>query len=295
MPIVRGMFQSHEIRARPVKPAPEEGDEGPAFERVEGDITRGLMVVCDHASNALPAAYGTLGLPPSQFERHIAYDIGAAQVARNVARALGVPAVLSRWSRLLIDINRDRDDPTLVMKLSDGAVVPGNREVDAAEIERRCRLYYDSYHREVDRVIDTGIEKGKPPGILSIHSFTPVWKGVVRPWHATILWDRDPRLPGALLAALKAENGLVIGDNVPYSGELKGDSMNRHGTRRGIAHGLIEIRQDLIGHEAGVASWSEKLVRIMTEIMNRGGFNEIRHYGSKSDRRRQASGQSHEI
>ncbi len=278
------MFQSHEFISRPAKPSREGDGVLPAFERVDGDICRGLLVVCDHASNALPEEYGTLGLPPSQFERHIAYDIGAAQIARNVARSLGVPAVLSRWSRLLIDINRDRDDPTLVMKLSDGAVVPGNREIDDAEIQKRCRLFYDGYHQEVDRLIDAGIERGKPPGILSIHSFTPVWKGVVRPWHATILWDRDPRLPGALLAALKAENGLVIGDNVPYSGELKGDSMNRHGTRRGIAHGLIEIRQDLVGNGAGVAEWSDKLVRIMTAILAKGGFNDIRHYGSKSDR-----------
>ena len=135
-----------------------------------------MILLCDHAGNALPSAYGTLGLPADQLNRHIAYDIGAAQVTRELAAALDVPAVMTRYSRLLIDPNRGRDDPTQIMRISDGAVIPGNRHLDDTERERRTRLYYDPYHRAIDRVIDACIASGTPPAILSIHSFTESWK-----------------------------------------------------------------------------------------------------------------------
>src|SRR5512145_2633956 len=143
-----------------------------SYSILPGRSDRGLIVLCDHADNDLPEGYGTLGLPAEQLQRHIAYDIGAAPIARALSAALDVPAALTRYSRLLIDPNRGRDDPTLIMRLSDGAVVPGNRRLDAAEREKRLRLYYEPYHRAVDAAIDRFLADGIAPVLLSIHSFT---------------------------------------------------------------------------------------------------------------------------
>ncbi len=245
------------------------GERADAFEIVAGSAGTGVILVCDHAENRFPAEYGTLGLPPHELLRHIAYDIGAAAVTRAIAGALGAPAVLSRYSRLLIDPNRGADDPTLIMRLSDGAIVPGNRHLDAAEREKRINLYYRPYHDAIHRVIDRCLAAGMPPAILSIHSFTEAWKGVPRPWHAAVLWDRDARLARPLLDALGAEGDLVVGDNEPYHGRLEGDCMWQHGTQRGLAHAIVEIRQDLIGDAAGQASWGRRMSRIMSAILDR--------------------------
>ncbi len=253
------------------------------FERVEGDMNRGLIILCDHAGNKIPDHFNNLGLSDKQLSRHIAYDIGAGDVARNLARVLGVPAILSKYSRLLIDLNRSPDDPTLIMRLSDGAVIPGNRNIGKAQANERRARYYTPYHDEITRLLDAGIANAKPPAILSIHSFTPLWKDVPRPWHATILWDKDPRLPRPMLKALRAQEGIVTDDNVPYSGELKGDSMNRHGTNRGLAHALIEIRQDLVNTPEGAAEWTQRLRKIMQDIIEQGGMNEIRFFKTKCE------------
>lgn len=231
---------------------------------LQGRADAGFVLFCDHARNAFPPGYGTLGLPPSELERHIAYDIGAAGVVRRLAALIEAPAILSQYSRLLIDLNRGEDDPTLVMRISDGAIVPGNRHLTAAERDTRVRLYYEPYHRAAAGIIDQCLAIAAPPALVSIHSFTPAWKGVQRPWHAAVLWDKDPRLAHALLGGLRmSEAGFHIGDNEPYSGALRGDTMWRHGTMRGIAHAIIEIRQDLIAGEAGQAEWAERLARIL--------------------------------
>src|SRR4029079_8511286 len=187
------------------------GQEELSYCVVPGRIDRGLILLCDHAGNAMPPGYGTLGLPPEQLKRHIAYDIGAAAVTRALAAALQVPAVLTRYSRLLIDPNRGRDDPTLIMRLSDGAVVPGNRKLDAAEREERLRLYHDPYHRTIDAIIDQCQATGVAPVLLSIHSFTESWKNFTRPWHVGVLWDRDARLAHPLLESFYAEGDLIVG------------------------------------------------------------------------------------
>ena len=160
----------------------------PGFEYIPG--TAPLLLLCDHASNALPAAYGALGLEPRLFETHIAYDIGAAHLTRTLAASYGAPAVLGRWSRLLIDLNRGRDDPTLVMKLSDGSLIPGNAAADAAEVQKRIREFHAPYHAAITREID----RLAAPVLVSFHSFTPAWKGRPRPWQVGVLWDRDGRL-----------------------------------------------------------------------------------------------------
>src|SRR6476660_4781548 len=235
---------------------------------LEGRADAGLILLCDHACNAIPPAYGTLGLPPEQLERHIAYDIGAAQVTKSLAAALDVPAVLTRYSRLLIDPNRGADDPTLIMRLSDGAVIPGNRRLDEAEREQRTRLYYAPYHRAIDAVIDQCLATGVPPVLLSIHSFTESWKEAPRPWHVGVLWDREQRLARPLLEAFYAEGDLIVGDNEPYSGQLEGDCLWQHATQRGLVNALIEIRQDLIRDAAGQAAWAGRLGRIVATILS---------------------------
>ncbi|MEO0620001.1 MAG: N-formylglutamate amidohydrolase [Pseudomonadota bacterium] len=230
---------------------------------------RGLLLLCDHASNEIPPGYGTLGLSRTDLARHIAYDIGAAEVTRLLAARLGAPAVLSRFSRLFIDPNRGVDDPTLLMKLSDGAVVPGNRTADATEVARRMSLAYAPYHDAIDAAIDSagsGKTATHPPTLLSIHSFTPAWKRAPRPWHITVLWDDDPRFARPLLAALQHEADLCVDENEPYSGRLDGDCMHRHGTKRGLPHALIEIRQDLIANADGQASWADRLARILETL-----------------------------
>lgn len=258
-----------------------------AYTLIEGRADAGYVIFCDHASNALPADYGSLGLAASELERHIGYDIGAAGVVRRLAGLRGAPAILSRYSRLLIDLNRGTDDPTLIMRLSDGAIVPGNRHLDAAERAKRIARYYEPYHRAAGAMIDRCVEAGAPPAIISIHSFTPFWKGVPRPWHAAILWDKDPRLALALLTGLRAEPGLVVGENEPYTGRLKGDTMWRHGTSRGLAHAIVEIRQDLIATEAGEAEWAALLDRILRDLASRRDLvpvlRQITFHGSHTD------------
>ncbi len=204
-----------------------------------------LLFVCDHASNALPAGAGTLGLEPARLEEHIAYDIGAKAATIALADAYGAAAVLAGYSRLFIDLNRGEDDPTLVMRLSDGRIIPGNARIDESGIAQRIARVYRPYHAAIAARIKALSAQGVVPVLISVHSFTPSWKGASRPWQVGVLWDRDDRLARPLMAALRALD-LVVGDNEPYSGALHGDTMWQHGTRRGLPHVLIEMRQDLV-------------------------------------------------
>lgn len=238
-----------------------------------GRLDAGLLLLCDHANNAFPPGYGTLGLPAEQLVRHIAYDIGAAEVTRRLSQSLGVPAIETHYSRLLIDPNRGPDDPTLIMRISDGAVVPGNRDLDEAEKNMRFEKYWQPYHNAVDALIDRSQATHVTPALLSIHSFTESWRGNMRPWHAAVLWDQDERLARPLFEELRREADLVVGDNEPYTGRLKGDCMWQHGTMRDLPHALIEIRQDLIRNERGQAEWSERLARIMHRLTTAKGLN----------------------
>ena len=235
----------------------------PSYTILPGRADAGLIVLCDHASNARPPEYGTLGLPLAELERHIAYDIGAAGVTRTLAKAFGAPAVLTRYSRLLIDPNRGLDDPTLIMRLSDGAVVPGNRDLDAAERSRRISLFYEPYHQAIERVIEACLASGVPPAIISIHSFTEAWKGAPRPWHVSLLYGHDDRLARPMITALGADPGLIVGDNEPYHGALEGDSVWQHATSRGLVNGLVEIRQDLIAEASGQVAWGQRLAAVL--------------------------------
>jgi predicted N-formylglutamate amidohydrolase len=208
-------------------------------------------------------------------------------VTRQVAQLLGAPAISTRFSRLLIDPNRGLDDPTLIMRISDGAVVPGNRHLDAAERERRVRKYYEPYHQRIDSLIEQCVAAGVPPVLLSVHSFTDNWKGVPRPWHAAILWDRDYRFSVPLLEALRAEDGVVVGENEPYDGKLAGDCMWQHGTRRGLAHTILEVRQDLIASPEGQRAWAARIATAVQAVFARAdlweAMHQVQYFGSHTD------------
>jgi predicted N-formylglutamate amidohydrolase len=259
-------------------------------ERIGGALNSGVIVICDHASNGLPAAYGDLGLSSQSLERHIAYDIGAAWLTRRLAHLMGAPAVLSTFSRLLIDPNRGADDPTLVMRLSDGAIVPGNARVDAAEIERRRARYWAPYRDAVAEVVDAMCAAGRPPAVVSIHSFTPLWREAARPWKIGVLWDLDPRLSAPLLNALASEEDLapahqMVGDNEPYDGALAGDTIDDIATARGLANALIEVRQDLIATERGARAWADRLARLLKPILARPELHVPTDFGSRASGR----------
>ncbi len=256
-------------------------------EEIRGSAKAGAVILCDHASNAVPPAYGALGLPASDFERHIAYDIGAAWLARRLAKLLDAPAALSTFSRLLIDPNRGADDPTLVMRLSDGAIVPGNARIDAAEVTRRRDRYWRPYRETCARIIEAMSAAGREPVVISIHSFTPAWRGKPRPWKVGVLWDKDPRLPEPLLAALSRENDLqpadqLVGDNEPYDGALAGDTIDDVATSRGLANALIELRQDLIATREAAEDWAERLARIIAPILDLPHMHERIDFGSRA-------------
>ncbi len=225
------------------------------------------LILCDHATNRLPPEYGTLGLDAAEMQRHIAYDIGAKSVALEMGRQLGATVLSTCYSRLLIDPNRGEDDPTLIMQISDGAVVPGNARIDEAERSRRIARFFTPYHDAIGAEIDAALSLGAVPIVVSIHSYTENWRGVPRKWHAAVLWDKDPRLAAPLLRELRERTGLEIGDNEPYTGYLRNDTIFRHATLRGLPNALLEIRQDLIRDEKGQREWAALLCDCIGAIL----------------------------
>jgi predicted N-formylglutamate amidohydrolase len=221
-----------------------------------------LLFLCDHASNQVPACYGDLGLPQALFETHIAYDIGAADVAGALAKSYGAAAVMGGVSRLVIDVNRGPDDPTLVMKLSDGSIIPGNARADGQEVVRRLEQFHAPYHAAIHEQMARMAGKGRKPILISIHSFTPSWKNFARPWEMGVLYGADQRLAKPLMTHLAAA-GFTVGDNEPYTGALEGDTLDRHGTRTGHANVLIEIRQDFLATQTMAKSFAARLKPIL--------------------------------
>ncbi|MGI3163866.1 N-formylglutamate amidohydrolase [Pseudooceanicola sp. 200-1SW] len=229
------------------------------------------LVTCDHAANTVPdfVGGGSLGLPESEMARHIAYDPGAAGVTRFLAEALDGPAVLSNFSRLVIDPNRGEDDPTLLMKLYDGTIIPGNRHAGAAERTARLDRCYRPYHGAVAGLVAARADRV----YLSIHSFTPQLKGrPPRPWQIGVLYAADERLSAALLARLRAEPDLCVGANEPYGGHLPGDAVDRHAIAQGLPNVLIELRNDLIATEDQQRAWASRLAPILTQALAETGL-----------------------
>jgi predicted N-formylglutamate amidohydrolase len=273
---------SHHLLMRPFSTDHSNLSVSEAFEVIEAASESAVLLLADHATNIIPPEYDALGLPEAQLQRHIAYDIGIGPLTRMMAHELRACAILTRFSRLLIDPNRGADDPTLVMRTADRAFVPGNARIGAEEIKRRRERFHKPYHDAIAARLDAMLARGLVPIIVSLHSYTPVMKGIARPWHAGVLWDADPRLALPLIEALAREPDLMIGDNEPYDGALAGDTIDQHATMRGLPNALIEVRQDLIADEDGVALWAEKLTRLLKPIIAEPDMRLIRHYGSRT-------------
>jgi len=239
--------------------------EPPPLVQVNAGGATPLLLVCDHASRAFPAALGRLGVPEAALDLHIAWDIGAAEVTRRLARLLDAPALLGGYSRLVIDLNRGLDEPSLIPEVSDGVAIPGNRALSAADREARIEALYRPWHRAVASELRRLAERhGRPAVLLGIHSFTPVMAGFDRPWHVGVLWDGDGAVAGPLMAALAAAGDLCVGDNQPYSGRLPGGgTLESHALEPGLPGATVEIRQDLIADAAGRAAWARRLARAL--------------------------------
>ncbi len=258
-----------------------------SFEPVEliaGDFSGGMLIVADHAMRHLPDEYGRLGLPEQEFERHIAYDIGVEGVVRHLAQMTGAPAIMARFSRLLIDPNRGEDDPTLIRQIYDGAVISGNYPLYEAERQNRIQRFFKPFRNQVlESAALCDAAYGDGCLIISVHSFTPVMAGRARPWHIGLLWDKDDRAAHRLFPLLANDRTLLVGDNEPYDGALKGDTMHEAGTVAGRPHVLIEIRQDLIASAHGQLAWANRLAPMLKEINSDRTMHARKHYGSRTD------------
>jgi len=243
-------------------------DDPPAVEVINPQAPGAVVFICDHASNAVPKAMAGLGVDDSVLRRHVAWDIGAADVARRLADRFDATLVLSGYSRLVIDCNRELDDPTSIPVISDGVVIPGNRDLSEAQAAARAGALFHPYHHAIDEAVGRIRRRGDAPAILSIHSFTPIFKGFERPWHIGVLWDRDPRIARPLMEALSADPTITVGDNQPYSArDHYGHSINTHAEAAGLPHVLIEVRQDLIDTHHGAEAWASRLGAALAGIL----------------------------
>lgn len=227
-----------------------------------------LLLVCDHAGKMVPAALRGLGVSPAELDRHIGWDIGAAAVTAELARLLDSRAVLSVYSRLVVDCNRWPDSPTLMPTVSDGTPVPANQELTEAARTLRMEALYHPYHEAIAAERSRLLARGQQPILISIHSFTPQMNGFQRPWQVGVLWNRDGRLALPMLEALRAEGDLTVGDNEPYSARTGTDfTIIHHGEEAGLPVLMLEIRQDLIADAAGALAWAARLARLLPAIL----------------------------
>jgi predicted N-formylglutamate amidohydrolase len=241
--------------------------EEPPVELANAGCGRPLLLICDHASNTIPPALEGLGLPPGELARHIAWDIGAAQLTRLLAFRLGACAVLSKVSRLVIDCNRPLGHPSSICSESDGTGVPGNRQLSEAAAAARADAYFRPYHNAVSRELERLERRGKCTVVVAIHSFTPVMRGCRRPWEVGILWNADGRLAEPLMTRLRAAGGLTVGDNEPYSGRFLNYSTDRHGGAHGRPHVSVEVRQDQLADEGGIRRWAALLADCLVPVL----------------------------
>ena len=240
-----------------------------SFEIVGQTRPSRMVCLCDHATNTVPVGLPErLGLPHADMARHIAYDVGAEGVTRALAEAFDGPALMSRFSRLEIDPNRGEDDPTIMMRLYDGTIIPANRNADDAEIEERLRRLYRPYHAAYADLAN----KIEAPIICAIHSFTPRLRSrAPRPWEVGVLYADDTRLALPFVAACRAQ-GWCTGENEPYAGHLPGDAIDRHALQTGRPNVLIELRQDLIADEVGQTLWANRLAPILANALAQSGL-----------------------
>jgi predicted N-formylglutamate amidohydrolase len=223
-----------------------------------------FLLTADHAGRAVPRALGDLGVSESEWERHIAWDIGIAAVTERLSRALDATAVLQTYSRLVIDCNRRPDWDSAIPTISEHTPIPGNRGLSDAEREARRREIFEPYHREITALLDRRAASGRRAVLVAMHSFTPVFKGETRNVEIGVLYNRDVRLASIMLDLFRAEGDLTVGDNAPYAITDTSDyTVPTHGEARGLPHVEIEIRQDLIADPAGQDSWAARLARLL--------------------------------
>jgi predicted N-formylglutamate amidohydrolase len=223
-----------------------------------------FLLVVDHAGNLIPRALGRLGLSEGDCKRHIAWDIGIAALARLLADQLNANLIRQNYSRLVIDCNRPLDAAASIAKISEDTAIPGNAHVSDRERKARTREIFEPYHAQIAAELDRRQGASLPTALISLHSFTPVFRGVSRPWHTGVLYNRDPRFARPLLALLDADDDLLVGDNAPYVVSDATDyTIPVHGERRGLAHALVEIRQDLIEDAGGQREWAARLSRLL--------------------------------
>jgi predicted N-formylglutamate amidohydrolase len=225
------------------------------------------LFTCDHYGRRIPKVLGDLGLGESELTRHIAWDIGIAAVAETLSKLLDAHLIVQRYSRLVIDCNRPPDAASSIPRISEATTIPGNEGLSSEAAAIRKREIFDPYHRRIDAIIDHRLGDHRPTVLIALHSFTPVYAGIARPWHIGTLYQRDARLPPLLLKLLRSEADLVVGDNEPYAVSDETDyTIPVHGEARGLINTGIEIRQDLISDQAGQQQWAERLARILGEI-----------------------------
>ena len=230
------------------------------------DARGSLVLLCDHASNALPPELGSLGLDPAALTAHIAWDPGAIEVATRMARDLDAVLIESRVSRLVADCNRSLDAPDLVTPLSETTPIPGNQNLSPAERERRIALAWRPFHAAIEEIVAERLARGAETQLVSIHSFTPVYRGVLRPWQIGILHDDDVRLALPMIEALQAVPGLTVGDNQPYApSDGVYFTLEKHGRSRDLACAMVEIRNDEIADETGQRRWADLLSKILAD------------------------------
>ncbi len=244
-------------------------DDPPPFEIINPGGKASLLLVCDHASNRIPAALDNLGLEPWVLDQHIGYDIGSRKLTCHLSEHLDAPAVLAGYSRLVVDLNRSLEDESLMPEVSDGTPIPGNQKLSVAQRNERIHSLFTPYRKAIDGMLHGFRERGVVPAFVAIHSFTPEMAGFTRPWHVGVLWDKDPRIPVPLMEKLRARpEGFNIGDNEPYSGKHPADyTIDHHAEAAGIPHVSIEIRQDLVDTEAGAERWATILHEALAEIL----------------------------
>jgi predicted N-formylglutamate amidohydrolase len=225
-----------------------------------------FFLTCDHAGRTIPRRLDRLGLPDHETQRHIAWDIGIGAVGRQLSRLLDAAVVLQTYSRLVIDCNRDPKVASSIPQISETTEIPGNRGLTETARTTRVETIFRPYHDTIAAALDRRAAADRTTVLVALHSFTPVFKGVARPWHAAVLYNRDARLAHPLFELLSAEDGLVVGDNEPYAvSDLTDYTVPVHGERRGLPHVEIEIRQDQIADPAGQTAWAERLARLLPE------------------------------
>ncbi len=243
-------------------------DEPPAYELVNRDGRSRAVLVCDHASPVIPRRLGTLGLSPQDRERHVAWDIGAASVARQLSRILHAPLALPGYSRLVVDCNRPLHEPEAFATQSEDVVITGNQSITEQEKVERADAFFWPYHDALHRLVETRAAGDAVPVMVSVHSFTPISHGERRPWHIGVHYRWDSRGGDHALRALRADGTLHVGDNEPYPLALDEDyTVPVHAERRGMPYVLFEIRQDLIASEAGAKAWAERLGALLGALL----------------------------